>query len=89
MALRSKDVNAHDPLLQEDHHNRNGISLHYTDHNIKFYEEYRKIFATGYYLSIQLKQLVDNKDDLWKKLLTYEVTVPLSRKELRRSLKTK
>lgn len=71
MALRSKDVNADAPVLIEEHHNRNGNSLLITDHNIKFYEEYRKIFATGYYLSIQLKELVDNKDSLWKKLLNF------------------
>jgi len=42
-------------MLHDEHHNRNGTTLPSLDHNIKFYEEYRKIFATGYYLSMQLK----------------------------------
>lgn len=74
MTLRSKDVNASDPLAAEGPHNRGGTSRIDLDHNIKFYEEYRKIFTTGFYLSQQLRQLVSSKEDLWKKLLSYEVT---------------
>lgn len=74
MTLRSKDVNVNDPLASEGTHNRGGTSLMNLDHNIKFYEEYRKIFTTGFYLSQQLRQLVSSKEDLWKKLLSYEVT---------------
>lgn len=37
MTLRSKDVNANDPLAGEGTHNRGGTSLMNLDHNIKFY----------------------------------------------------
>jgi len=36
-----------------------------------FYEQYMKIFNTGYLLSMQLKQLVSSKEELWKKLLIF------------------
>lgn len=89
MTLRNKDVNVSDALAGEGTHNRGGTRLIYLDHNIKFYEEYRKIFTTGFYLSQQLRQLVSSKDDLWKKLLSYEVTSTTLRKELKRILRTK
>lgn len=78
MTLRSKDVNIRDQEDDPETHNRTGMSVTNQDHNIKFYEEFRKIFSTGYYLSQQLKQLVNTKEEMWKRLLSYEVLIYLS-----------
>lgn len=63
--------------------------LSYLDHNRQFYEEYKKIFTTGYCLSQQLKQLVESKEELWKKLLNYEVSYLPSRKRQKKSSRTR
>lgn len=70
MTLRSKDVNAGEGE-QPEPSSRSGSPLSHLDHNKQFYEEYKKIFTTGYCLSQQLKQLVESKEELWKKLLNY------------------
>ena len=62
MTLRNKDVNIKEHDDHQQPHNRTGNSPLIQDHNIKFYEEYRKIFSTGYFLSQQLKNLVTSKD---------------------------
>ena len=38
------------------------------DFNFHYYEEFKRLHLTGYYLSMQMKQLVGKRDELWAKV---------------------
>lgn len=67
MFLQTKDTNISEGVENQT------AGYDALDHNVQFYSEYKKIFITGYHLAMQLKQLVSQKEDIWKKLLNYEV----------------
>ena len=37
------------------------------DFNYHYYEEFKRLYLTGYYLSMQMKQLTSKRDELWGK----------------------
>lgn len=45
------------------------------EYNYQYYEEYKRIYQTAYYLSIRLKTLLHDREHFWSKLLQMEVTL--------------
>ena len=81
MTLKPKNANMPPAEAQSEDPQKDSIAHSISDQNRKFYETYIKIFNTGFLLSMQLRHLVANKEDLWKKLLTFEVSEPFDVEE--------
>ena len=43
------------------------------EYNYQYYEEYKRLYQTAYYLSLQMKQLTETREDLWGRLSRLEV----------------